>query len=236
MIVIVGMPCFATVTRGVVAEGLASRIARAAAATGASVQLVGKVGDDPAGDAVLVDLARAGVGHAALLRDPANATRAVPTPAAPPGESGDGRDTDPDDLLEAASLLVEPEAPPEAAPSVVAPVTGSSLEPADLELGLRYLVEFGVVVTVEQLEPMAAAVVVDAAAYAGAHVVALTPPGVEVAPALADATVLEIPPDDPDDAFARLVGAYAVALDDGTEPGEAFRMAAEGSGWERALP
>jgi len=35
---------------------------------------VGSVGDDDEGDAVAVELARAGIGHAALLRDPAGAT------------------------------------------------------------------------------------------------------------------------------------------------------------------
>lgn len=55
-------------------HGLAARVAVAAAAIGAAVQLVGSVGDDREGDEVIIRLGRAGVGHAALLRDPAGRT------------------------------------------------------------------------------------------------------------------------------------------------------------------
>lgn len=55
-------------------EGLAAQVAVAAAHHGARVELVGTVGEDPAGDAVAVALGAAGVGHAAMLRDPAGAT------------------------------------------------------------------------------------------------------------------------------------------------------------------
>jgi ribokinase len=54
--------------------GRASRIALAAARRGAEVQLVGTIGDDDAGDSIAVSLGQAGVGHAALLRDPAART------------------------------------------------------------------------------------------------------------------------------------------------------------------
>lgn len=71
MIVVLGRP-------GLTAEGQldrpAGRIAVAASAEGGRVELVGSVGDDPDGDLVAVELGRAGVGHAALLRDPAGTT------------------------------------------------------------------------------------------------------------------------------------------------------------------
>lgn len=53
-----------------VPAGLAAAVAMAVARAGAEVELVGSVGDDPEGDGVVVSLGRAGVGHAALLRDP----------------------------------------------------------------------------------------------------------------------------------------------------------------------
>ena len=56
------------------AGGLAVELALAAAGAGAVVELVGSIGDDPEGDRVVVALGRAGVGHAALLRDPAGRT------------------------------------------------------------------------------------------------------------------------------------------------------------------
>jgi len=55
--------------------GQAGRIAVAAAKAGGRVELVGSVGDDADGDAVITELGRAGIGHAAVLRDPAGQTR-----------------------------------------------------------------------------------------------------------------------------------------------------------------
>ena len=51
------------------AGGPAAAIARACVLAGATVQLAGKVGDDPAGDEVLLSLNRDGIGHVALLRN-----------------------------------------------------------------------------------------------------------------------------------------------------------------------
>jgi hypothetical protein len=52
VIVVIGLPSLRPGLDGPSAEGLPSRIARAAAAAGAAVELIGKVGDDPAGDAL----------------------------------------------------------------------------------------------------------------------------------------------------------------------------------------
>ena len=71
MIVVLGRP-------GLDVNGAIRRtaglIALAAAETGGRVELVGSVGDDADGDAVIVELGRAGIGHAAVLRDPAGTT------------------------------------------------------------------------------------------------------------------------------------------------------------------
>lgn len=61
----------------------AGLIALAAAAASARVELVGSIGDDPAGDRVAVVLGKAGVGHAALLRDPAAVTPRAAGPVGP---------------------------------------------------------------------------------------------------------------------------------------------------------
>ncbi len=60
----------------------AGRIALAAARAGGRVELVGTVGDDADGDAVIVELGRAGIGHAAVLRDPAGSTPRIADGAA----------------------------------------------------------------------------------------------------------------------------------------------------------
>lgn len=77
MIIVLGRPRIAEGPIGPVPAGLACSVAIAAAAAGGRVELVGSVGDDRAGDAAAIGLARAGVGHAALLR-----IAAVPTPRA----------------------------------------------------------------------------------------------------------------------------------------------------------
>lgn len=78
MIVVIGRPGLGRSTRigedGEALSGLAAAIAIAASATGSRVELVGSVGDDGEGDIVVVHLGRAGVGHAALIRDPAGRT------------------------------------------------------------------------------------------------------------------------------------------------------------------
>ena len=71
MIVVLGRPGLTADDR---LDRSAGRIAQAAAAAGARVELVGSVGDDPDGEKVALELGRAGIGHAALLRDPAGAT------------------------------------------------------------------------------------------------------------------------------------------------------------------
>ena len=76
MIVVIGLPAYVDSPDGErCAGGLAVEVASAAQRRGSTVELVGKVGNDGAGDAVVVALGRFGIGHAALLRDPI-----LPTP------------------------------------------------------------------------------------------------------------------------------------------------------------
>jgi hypothetical protein len=85
VVVVVGSPLLAAATLrpGRRAAGLATEVALAAAEAGALVELVGKVGDDPAGDELVVELEREGVGHAALQRDPALRTAPLRAGSAP---------------------------------------------------------------------------------------------------------------------------------------------------------
>src|SRR5262245_12899495 len=188
----------------------------AAATGGRDVQVVGRVGDDPTADTILLDLAGAGVGHVAILRDPAR-----PTPLeAPPIQD------DPVDETDAAEG--EGSAPPGAADLL-------PLEAADVELGLRYLTDYRVIVVAEPAAPEVVAVAVDAARWAGARLVVTVgagAPPIETLPT--DATVIEAPDADPDGAFAALVGQFAAALDDGSAPGDAFRGSLAAVGWTDA--
>lgn len=226
MIVVIGSVTFrpAAPTGGDVV-GLGGEAAIAAAATGASVELLAKVGEDGAGDELLLAIARGGVGHLAVLRDAAR-----PTALAPALDEEDLEGRDPP----IGELIVDP-VPVEPTPDGRLPLPpGLALEAADLSLGLRYLREYRVVVAVEPLADGAAAVVADAASFADAALVVVAIPGVPLPEAYAGATVLEAPPDDPDGAFAALVGRFAAALDRGEPAADALRSAVAAGGWEAA--
>lgn len=225
MIVVVGDPVLAVAPGGASeAGGPAVAIARSCARSGATVQLVGKVGDDPAGDEVLLSLTGATIGHAAVLRDAGTPTTVAQAPA-----------PDADDEL-ALGLDVDDGAEVDDATAVAGPPARptSSLGPEDLDLALRYLTSFGVLVVAQAVTSATLAAAVDNAAYAGAHLVLVDPVGEIPAVPADDLTVLESPDEDPERDFAGLVGRYAVALDAGTPAAAAFRTALGPIGAESA--
>jgi hypothetical protein len=216
VIVVIGTPIGRLRDDVMVAGGTASRVALAAAGLGRTVQLVGKTGDDATADGVVLDLARGGVGHVALLRDSA---RGTPFEGITPDAVDEPDSDDPD----------QADANPPPAP------LGPTLEAADVELGLRYLTDFAVVVLAEPADPATIAVVADATRWGEARMVLVVPAGQTVPDGLPrDVVVFEAPLSDPDGAFADLVGAFAASLDEGTEPGAAFRSSIESDGWTEA--
>jgi hypothetical protein len=214
VIVVVGSPLVGVTDAGLRAAGMAAGIARAAAAAGAEVQVVGKVGEDSGGEAVLHDLATTLVGHVAILRDPSR-----PTPAALPAPQDD------------PPLFEEADAEPATdGGGEIATTRGLSLEPADIELALRYLPDYRVLVIAEPLPDASLGVAFAAAGWNGAALVVIVPAGSTQPAAGDDATVIEAPANDSDDAFAGIVGAYAAAIDRGEEPAEAFATASSSLG------
>lgn len=197
-------------------EGFPARVALAAATQGRAVQLVGKAGEDPAGDAVVLALARGGVGHVALLRD-----AGMSTPRVPEGIGGDP-DT-PDDGGTTAT-------PTDASVQLATP--RQALDAADVDLALQYLTEFSVLVLGEPADQEIVRVVAAAAGWAGARMIVVVPAGAPVPDELPpEAIVFEAPDDDPDGVFAAMVGSFAAALDDGDDPGAAFHASVEAAGW-----
>jgi hypothetical protein len=179
--------------------GLAASIAISAAEGGAGVEVVGKVGDDPAGDAALLALAHKGVGHVALLRDPARQTPTVPA-------IGELIDRTSDDLPQKESGRRDAGDPP-------------TLEAADAGLALRYLPEISVIVAVHQPPE----VLVEAAAAAGwaeTSLVVVVPLKKGPPDGLPDRAVSLAAADDDESAVGQAIGRYAAALDRG-EPAEA---------------
>jgi sugar/nucleoside kinase (ribokinase family) len=214
MIVVVGLPAYADSPDGEkCAGGLAVEVAAAAQRRGAAVELVGKVGNDGAGDAVVVALGRLGIGHAALLRDPI-----LPTPVlAPVPVDDDAAELDAD-VPEGRLLPEDPAARP-------------VLEAADVDLALKFLPQSLVVVLTGPLPESAVSAAVEGAAFAGARLVVLVSGGAVPPVVPAEATVLEAPASD-DGSFGRMVGIFAGALDAGVDPVGAFREAVAASGWE----
>lgn len=223
MIVVVGQPLFRATEDGARADGLAARIALAAAAHGRAVQLVGKAGEDAEGDAVVLALGRGGVGHAALHRDAGQRTRRVVESL---GDDLDSLGDDPGPPGEEAGDPAGSDAPTDA------PAAWTSLDAADLDLALRYLAEYAVLVLADPAGPEIVRVAAEAAGYAGSRLVVVLRPGEAVPDGLApDVIVFEAPDTDPDGAFASFVGSFVAALDDGDEPAAAFRSSIEADGW-----
>jgi hypothetical protein len=191
-------------------DGLAPEIARAAAAAGARVELISKAGDDPAGDAVLLALARDGVGHVATLRDPARLTPVRPRPDEP---------TDPADPSVDSAPAGDVEGPPAtAAPDDPEP----ALDAADISLALRYLTDFEVLVAVHASSELLAEAV-SAASWSGARLVVVVEPETDVPAGLpADALVVAAAADDAEGVGAR-IGRYAAALSRGDDAAAAYR-------------
>jgi ribokinase len=191
--------------------GLAVELALAAARAGAEVQLVGAIGDDPEGDRIVVELGRGDVGHAALMRDPATRTPLITQP----------RDARPLPRLEAA----------------------------DVEMGMRYMHECRVLVISAELDAAALAAAQEAADFHGAAVVMVANAGTVDPELLGDAvTLLERPAAEDDEAeedavvvaaddadFGAFVAEYAVRLDRGEAPAQAFAAALGDSAWESTL-
>jgi len=216
MIVVIGLPAYTDSPDGEkCAWGLAVDVAAAARRRGSAVELVGKVGNDGAGDAVVVALGRLGIGHATLLRDPIRPTPVLAAPAAD-DEAAEMESDGP----EARLLPEDPDARP-------------ALEAADVELALRFLPAAGVVVIVDPLSDPTTVAGVEGAAFAAAKLIVLIPAGATPPAVPAEATVLESPLAD-DGSFGRLVGVFAGALDAGVEPEAAFAEAVASAGWELA--
>ena len=206
------------------AAGRAVDVARGATDAGSSVQLVGKIGDDPAGDALLLALADAGIGHVAILRDPARAT-----PVAEPLV---------DDF---EAMLLEEDEADEASPSAESGVRqggGSAALPTidagDLDLALRYLPDHQVVIVAERLDPDALAVVAADCSYVGAALAVILEAGSAPAELPPDATAFEAPDDDPDGVFGRTIGRFGAALEQGLGGAAALAQATAGGGWQPA--
>jgi hypothetical protein len=217
MIVVVGLPVYADGPDGEeCAGGLAVEVAAAAERRGGTVELVGKVGNDGAGDAVVVALGGLGIGHAALLRDMAR-----PTPVLTGIQREESADSAAEEPAEEPQSMLLPEDP----------AARPALEAADVELALRFLPEASVIVLADPSAESTVEAGIQGAAFSAARLIVLVPTGGASPSVPPETTVLEAPQDD-DGSFGRLVGTFAGALDAGLDPAAAFSEAVTTSGWE----
>jgi hypothetical protein len=212
VIVVVGAIAAAGAGTDTTPTGLAAGIALAAAAAGARVEVVTRLGEDAAGDALLLALAAAGVGHVATLRDAVHATAVAPPVDEPidldaideqEADDGVGR------LTTAQSAGADSSPPP-------------TLDAADVGLAMRYLSDYRVIVVVHPADEGIVREVVAATSWASAHLVCITLPDASVPMDLPrDAVVLAAT----DDAagLAGLLGRYVAAVDGGDAPEAAFQ-------------
>lgn len=202
MIVVIGAIAAGGVGPETAPAGLAARIALAAAAADGRVEVVARIGDDPSGDAVLLALAAARVGHVATLRDAAHAT-AIREPADEPIDP-DGDEADGD-----------------ASGSEPADAPDPTLDAADVGLAMRYLDDYRAIVVVHPRESGIVREVVAAADWASAHLVIVTAAG-EAAPGDLPAGSLVVAAADDADGVGDVIGRYAAAVDAGMAPTAAF--------------
>jgi sugar/nucleoside kinase (ribokinase family) len=191
--------------------GLAVELALAAARLGGEVELVGAIGDDPEGDRIVVELGRGGVGHSALMRDPATRTPLITQ----------ARDARPLPRLESADVEMGMRYMHECRVLVIS----AELDPEALATA-QEMAEFHSAAVVM----VANAGTVDAALLADS-VTLLERPLTEDEEAVEDAVVVAA--DDAD--FGAFVAEYVVRLDRGEEPAQAFAAALGDSAWEPSL-
>ncbi len=225
MIVVIGLPAYRGAGGEARVGGPAAGVATAARESGCVVELAGKIGDDAAGDAVVLALGALGIGHAALLRD---STRPTPLLGELAGEV-DGAEAVAGEAVVAGAAAAGAAPAAQLLPADAAERPG--LEAGDIALGLQYLAGAAVVVIAEPLPAAAVAAAVEGAAFSGAQLVVVAAAAESLPPLPPEATVLQAPEAD-DGSFARLVGVFAAGLDGGAAPGEAFAEAVRSVGWE----
>jgi ribokinase len=195
-------------------------VALAVAREGGRVELVGSLGDDPEGDVLVVALGRAGVGHSALLRDPAARTPMLDAAGWPTAFDGVLPRLDAGDIELALRYL----------PEIRVLVVAAEVDEIAWRAAGDAAAYHGAAVVL--VVPDGAAVPADLDA---AVTVLAGPTGPsadesdpgdssEEAPATSESLLL----------FARLVAVYALRLAAGDPPATAFRAAVGAAGWESA--
>ncbi len=199
MIVVIGSAHLVLADGERSAGGLAVDIARAAAGDGSRVEFIARIGDDVAGDDLLVALSRVRIGHVATLRD---ASR--PTPV--------------------TTILDDVAGPAELEPSTdtAGPDADRALEREDVGLALRYITDFDVVVAVHVARDVLLEVA-EASGWASAHLVVVGRRDDDAPASIpGDALYIVDDSDEGESAVGAAIGRYAAAVERGDDPAAAY--------------
>jgi hypothetical protein len=183
---------------GIEPAGATAAVAMAAAAAGGTVEIVTRIGDDVAGDAVVLGLARSGVRHVATIRDAGRRTPVIP-------ETADGEDP------------VVDGTPVDTTPAVTA---APALDAADVGLALRYLDDYRVIVLLHPADPGIVREGSAAAGWGSAQLIVVTSASEEVGDV--PAGTLAVTADHDAEGVAVLLGRYAAAVDRGEDAAAAY--------------
>ncbi len=184
---------------GIEPAGATAAVAMAAAAAGGTVEIVTRIGDDVAGDAVVLGLARSGVRHVATIRDAGRRTPVIP-------ETADGEDP----VVDGTPVDTTP------AGAAAAP----ALDAADVGLALRYLDDYRVIVLLHPADPGIVREGSAAAGWGSAQLIVVTSASEEVGDV--PAGTLAVTADHDAEGVAVLLGRYAAAVDRGEDATAAY--------------
>jgi hypothetical protein len=187
---------------GIEPAGATAAVAIAAVAAGGTVEVVTRIGDDAAGDAVVLGLAKSGVRHVATIRDAGRRTPVIP-------ENADGEDP------------VADVTPVDTTQAGVA--AGPALDAADVGLALRYLDDYRVIVLLHPADPAIIREASAAAGWASAQLVVVTPDVPEDVVEMPAGT-LAVTADRHAESVATLLGRYAAAIDRGEDAAAAYAV------------
>ncbi len=195
--------------------GLGVEVALALGAGGAPVELVGSIGDDPEGDRVVVELGRARVGHAALLRDPSVRTPRLGDTDTPKGLP----------RLDAADVELGLRYLADCRVLVIAEDLDDAARQQALEAAAFHGAAVIILASPGSLDPAA---LPDDITLLERPSLAMADDGGEESTVPGDARDVVAQ----EAAFARLVADYAARLARGIAPEQAFRAALEHEAWE----
>lgn len=179
--------------------GFAAEIAVAAVRSGSPVQVVARVGEDAVGDEVILGLAADRIGHVATLRDAGRETAVIDDAM---DETIDGEPDATDSDERAAGILDGP----------------------DVDLALRYLSDYRVIVIVHPADAGVVREAASAATWAGAHLVVVVAQDAPIAAGSMPNDALVVLAQPNAEGLAARLGVYAASVDSGSDPDTAYAV------------